>query len=661
MGSISYSYADTESNSSLEGARDGYYTGTGQGRDPKQIELGVRIKDGKISSIVVLVQNETAFGADWWEKNREFFHRILDKQSTDPNEVQAITGASKSSEGIRAAVNVCLDKARRNAPDIDRVNSDFSVFDGGGRGTKENPYIIKSKSSLLKLADSVNVDEYTYADQYIKLEDDIDLSDMEWTPIGNEYHEFRGIFDGDGHTISGLKIGSKDKKVKVTDESASEGLFGCLGTGAKVENLTLRDAEMNVSGSHSLSAGIIAGSGKLSKDPEGYEYYSIETDAVKKVNGAVIDRCSASGDVRADAGDYAAVGGIIGSNTYASIINCFGDTSVTSLSYGTFADAGGIAGFNDDLIANSASVSKIRVEDSNEDGRAQAGLVTGRNNGTVVNCFVKGDIDSASEPAAVGLTVGWQDSGNIDHVLYDKGSAVTIAGKAYAAEPVGLAERKEAVKDAATADADTARNAAVLDGYLDKAIETAKAINVNIESLSKWQYTGDGCPLPVEYKLGKIDISKCKISGLKDQVYSGKSLKPAVKVTYHGEEADVKVTYKNNKNIGLAKVTITGAGKFSGESTKTFKILTAKSKIKKAKAAKKSVKLTVSKLKGGVKYQVSYKNGKKWKTVKSSKTKVTVKKLKSGKKYNFRVRAYKKVGGKTYYGSWSKTKTVKVK
>ena len=47
--------------------------------------------------------------------------------------------------------------------------------------------------------------------------------------------------------------------------------------------------------------------------------------------------------------------------------------------------------------------------------------------------------------------------------------------------------------------------------------------------------------------------------------------------------------------------------------------------------------------------------------MKSSKTTVTVKKLKSGKKYSFRVRAYKKVGGKTYYGAWSKTKSVKVK
>ncbi len=39
----------------------------------------------------------------------------------------------------------------------------------------------------------------------------------------------------------------------------------------------------------------------------------------------------------------------------------------------------------------------------------------------------------------------------------------------------------------------------------------------------------------------------------------------------------------------------------------------------------------------------------------------TAKKLKSGKKYFFKVRAYKVVDGKTYWGAWSKVKAVKVK
>ncbi len=39
----------------------------------------------------------------------------------------------------------------------------------------------------------------------------------------------------------------------------------------------------------------------------------------------------------------------------------------------------------------------------------------------------------------------------------------------------------------------------------------------------------------------------------------------------------------------------------------------------------------------------------------------TIKKLTSKKTYYVKVRAYKKVSGKTYYGAYCKAKTVKVK
>ncbi len=66
-------------------------------------------------------------------------------------------------------------------------------------------------------------------------------------------------------------------------------------------------------------------------------------------------------------------------------------------------------------------------------------------------------------------------------------------------------------------------------------------------------------------------------------------------------------------------------------------------------------------------YQLQYAQNKKFKsaknvTIKSSKT-VTkkIKKLKSGKRYYLRIRAYKTSNGKKVYGSWSKTKSVKIK
>jgi hypothetical protein len=87
----------------------------------------------------------------------------------------------------------------------------------------------------------------------------------------------------------------------------------------------------------------------------------------------------------------------------------------------------------------------------------------------------------------------------------------------------------------------------------------------------------------------------------------------------------------------------------------------------KAKVGKKQIKITWEKssTKGISGYQVQYRIvGKKWTTKKAgAKAKsLTIKKLKFGKKYEVRVRAYKKSGGKTVYGPWSKTvKSGKVK
>lgn len=89
--------------------------------------------------------------------------------------------------------------------------------------------------------------------------------------------------------------------------------------------------------------------------------------------------------------------------------------------------------------------------------------------------------------------------------------------------------------------------------------------------------------------------------------------------------------------------------------------------LSKVSSGKKQFKAKWKKMSGVTGYQVQYslnKNFKKAKTVNikgSKKTSTTIKKLKSKKKYYVRVRAYKKANGQKKVGSWSKTKTVKVK
>ena len=67
-----------------------------------------------------------------------------------------------------------------------------------------------------------------------KLGADLDMSAHKWTPIGNSDKYFNGTFDGQGHTISGIKL---------TNSSKTEvGLFGSVqGT---VKNLKLTDSQI---------------------------------------------------------------------------------------------------------------------------------------------------------------------------------------------------------------------------------------------------------------------------------------------------------------------------------------------------------------------------------------------------------------------------------
>ena len=50
---------------------------------------------------------------------------------------------------------------------------------------------------------------------------------------------------------------------------------------------------------------------------------------------------------------------------------------------------------------------------------------------------------------------------------------------------------------------------------------------------------------------------------------------------------DYLVSYANNKNVGTAKVTVTGIGGYTGKVAKTFNIVPKATKLKKLKAGKK--------------------------------------------------------------------------
>ena len=167
-----------------------------------------------------------------------------------------------------------------------------------------------------------------------------------------------------------------------------------------------------------------------------------------------------------------------------------------------------------------------------------------------------------------------------------------------------------------------------------------------------------------------VNISVCKIT-VKDQVYTGKALKPAVTVKFGKVKltkgTDYTVTYKNNKAIGIATVVVKGKGNYTGSKKQTFKINPKGTAFTKLTGGNKQITLKWKNPKNITGYQIQYslkKNFSVKKTVKIKNAKTlttTIKKLAANKTYYVRIRTYTTVKKKNYYSAWSKIKAVKTK
>ena len=169
----------------------------------------------------------------------------------------------------------------------------------------------------------------------------------------------------------------------------------------------------------------------------------------------------------------------------------------------------------------------------------------------------------------------------------------------------------------------------------------------------------------------RVAIKTAKIT-VKDATYTGKAITQKITVKLGSKTlkagVDYTISYKNNKNVGKATITITGIGAYKDSVVKTFKINPKSTKISKVTAGKKSLKVTVGKqTKEVTGYEIQYSTSKKFKsakkvTIKKAKTtSATIKKLKAKKTYYVRVRTYKPVKGKKYNSGWSSCKKAKTK
>lgn len=241
------------------------------------------------------------------------------------------------------------------------VNNGYPTLNASGSDVPDdiaflyNPTAINSVSKLDEFREQVNSGNLTN-EAYFQLTDNITLSG-DFTPIGTKQNPFTGTFDGNGYTISNLRINSTTAKgVKYV------GLFGYVSASARIQNVKIENLIIEEGATH---AGAIVG-------------YS---------EGATILNCSVKNTTNAQNINILASrsGGGIAGTSEGIIKDCAVEntTIVTrkvsnpATEYERQRYAGGIAGENGVInTAKNASVLNCKVVDAQiyDDYGTEAGL-----------------------------------------------------------------------------------------------------------------------------------------------------------------------------------------------------------------------------------------------------------------------------------------------
>ena len=182
---------------------------------------------------------------------------------------------------------------------------------------------------------AVENDSYVFTDKAITLDSENRPSGSNWPmvspyPTSAPYVYYSGVIDGNGKTISGLRMAGGDTVY---------GFVGCMHKGAVVKNITFKDARVH------------AESGIYSAIVVGWNCDGATTDGVKLVNSSIYDSCPESNSNHA-------TGGIVGQNqrrakssqndyeeVVSYVLNCSTDADC-SVYCANKGNVGGICGYN---------------------------------------------------------------------------------------------------------------------------------------------------------------------------------------------------------------------------------------------------------------------------------------------------------------------------
>lgn len=207
-----------------------------------------------------------------------------------------------------------------------------------GAGTAQNPYELRTVDDINRLSEFMYATGFDYANTCFKVMNDITFAETDTiSPIAKGgVHQFNGIFDGNGKTISGFTY----ENTSITNTAAKPhpmgyagrymGFFGKIGSMGQVKNLTL-NGKMSLYSYLGGIAGDVYGlvenchvGSELTTASSGY----VGGIASRLYSGAIIRDCSFTGTIVSKA----TVNGGIAAYVYADALveNCTMNGSLTA-------------------------------------------------------------------------------------------------------------------------------------------------------------------------------------------------------------------------------------------------------------------------------------------------------------------------------------------
>ena len=328
------------------------------------------------------------------------------------------------------------------------ARAETNVWDGtiasgfaGGDGTQNNPFQIETAAQLAHFAKTVNEGE-AYLHKYIVLTADIDLANKEWTPIGNHSNLFKGNFNGNNHTVTGMQIRGELDRV---------GLFGeCkkFNVDSAIKNITVKDS-------------VICGN----------KFVGAIVGSAEEIN---IENCRSIGNTINGETDVGGICGKIGGYSVGKVSQCYNSSKVTGQGrVGGIAGMGGIA----ENCLNTGEITIIR-----EGYRSACGGIFGifgdaTTSARVTACVNLGKVSGGESFGGIVGKTETSSTGHISNCYYnmdaitggfDAGTALT-AGQLCGALPEGLDSTiwKEGGVDTSTAKATQGRFGTATGTYIN--------------------------------------------------------------------------------------------------------------------------------------------------------------------------------------------------